>query len=815
MERSNSLPFFGTLTLAVTITLAGCANLRIDPSGQSLFTTTPPGAAPTPSAGPTATLPAVPQSPGVAVSPRRVIAQVGTEVVLVSTVYGNDGLPDANQQMEWLLAPDSAGYLVTPSGRDASCFFGAFPNQARKVTNHYAVGSTLNQAMTITRGTASAADDVQLAEGQSWIVVASPTEGSSYVSAFAPQIADWSRHLDSATIHWVDAQWTPPPAAVNPVGTRGTLTTAVMRQSDGTPVQGWKVRYEIVAGPPAGFTPDGASIIEVVTDDLGQSTAEIIQTQPATGTNQIKVDLIRPAELAFSDQQPLLIGSTVVERTWTSPDISLVVSGPAQTALNSVSTYRIQVSNPGSLATRDVQVTAEVPAGFSFVGSLPESTSARPNLSWQISEIPTGQTQTVEVRLRAEEITTANFCANVRTGEGLAAQDCATTTVTAPSVEVTIQGPQQAQVGDTVNYQITVLNRGTAAAAGLVVIDRFDPGFLYEDANGRIESPTPIESDVEDVPAGGSRIVTVPFRAVRQGRHCQNIEIRGANDSILATSQLCVDITAAPEPQRPPLTVNKVGPTAAQVDETVQFTIEIRNDGRVPVSDVRIVDEYPLSLEPLRASEGFADTGELIWEIPTLLPGQSRRYVVECQCMAAETRACTTVSVTAAASPSISREVCLEIRAAGSGGGNETATTFSPPHRDGAVNANPSLSAGIFCSREEVAAGTEFDYWVVLTNVGETPLFNLEIQVDLPANVSLVEAEQSPTRLVDETDGKVLFEPLAELRPLGDRVQYRLRVKTDKASAGTVAKAILRVTDKDSPHAAIAEVTTNVITSRP
>src|SRR5262249_20723408 len=149
----------------------------------------------------------------------------------------------------------------------------------------------------------------------------------------------------TSAVYWVDAQWAFPPPAVNPIGTRHTFTTIVTRHTDREPVVGWRVRYEISSGPDAGFAPDGAKMVEVLTNDLGQASAEISQLHPGPGTNQITIQVIRPAEEAGGERLVLGTGSTT--KTWTSPDIALRMAGPAQAAVGSTATYRINVTNPG------------------------------------------------------------------------------------------------------------------------------------------------------------------------------------------------------------------------------------------------------------------------------------------------------------------------------------------------------------------------------------------------------------------------------------------------------------------------------------
>src|SRR5205814_825687 len=82
-----------------------------------------------------------------------------------------------------------------------------------KIDSRYAINSTLFHPMTLDRGTPVPTDDVLVQSGQAWVTVTSPTEGTSRVTVFAPQVYGWDRRQQTASIYWVDAQWRFPPPA--------------------------------------------------------------------------------------------------------------------------------------------------------------------------------------------------------------------------------------------------------------------------------------------------------------------------------------------------------------------------------------------------------------------------------------------------------------------------------------------------------------------------------------------------------------------------------------------------------------------------
>ncbi|MCU0664873.1 MAG: hypothetical protein MUC50_21435, partial [Myxococcota bacterium] len=112
---------------------------------------------------------------------------------------------------------------------------------------------------------------------------------------YAPGIYDWSKHKVFATKQWYDITWQCPPPATNPVGSTHEFVTMVTRHSDGTPLEGYEVTYQVLDGPGASF--DTGATTTVRTDATGAARVSLPQTAPAEGTNNIQIDIVRPADI--------------------------------------------------------------------------------------------------------------------------------------------------------------------------------------------------------------------------------------------------------------------------------------------------------------------------------------------------------------------------------------------------------------------------------------------------------------------------------------------------------------------------------------
>ncbi len=245
------------------LAVGGCSSVQssgIDPSGEHVFTAPPPPTNYNPAAERFFDEP-MGQTPSddvaVQLKPREMVAPVGSEVVLVAGVCGPDGYLRTNRRLEWTIALGSVGhFVVVEQGTALDLLLGDF-NRPRKISDVYAIGSTSRSNIRLNRGACKPENVVLVLHGEGWISLTSPIEGTSNVTVMAPEVYRWDARLQSATVHWIDAQVQYPPQAINPSGGKHVLTTTVTRHSNQMPCEGWRVRYEITDGPPAGFSPDG------------------------------------------------------------------------------------------------------------------------------------------------------------------------------------------------------------------------------------------------------------------------------------------------------------------------------------------------------------------------------------------------------------------------------------------------------------------------------------------------------------------------------------------------------------------------------
>jgi len=854
----------GRAALAVCLlAVCGCAGIqspRIDPTGESFFVA-PPGAAATPAyrAGPI--LPWNDNDVAVQLFPRTMVAPVGSEVVLVAGVVGSDGYLRTNRRLDWSVAPGTVGQFVA-IGRNAftDLLVGDF-TRPRIVDAARAIGSTGRSYVRLDRGTPGVEDDVYVLRGQSWVTLTSPVEGATQVLLTAPDVAVCSARTQAATIYWIDCQWRFPPPAINPAGTKHVLTTTVTRLRSQAPCAGWIVRYQVAGGPSAGFAPHGAQAIDVPVDLTGQASAELVQTQPAPGTNTINIQVIRPAS---GMGMAMVVGKGSAVKTWTAPQVSVRKTGPATATLESAVAYQIVVSNPGDQPAHDVVLTDRAPEGLAYLRSNPPATLAGSTLEWRLGQLAPGQAQNVEVTFRAQRQGSVTNCAEVSARGGLKGRDSATTTIMASVVDVQVIGPAQAALGSEVTFDVVVTNRSQSPLAKLLIKDRFPSGMEHAAAR------SPIERDLGDLAPGQSRTVKVTFRVTQPGRLCHTVEVVGPG-TVRAAAEGCVNVLAAaaatspgsppatappakpaappvPEkplaekppaeklpadapPRRPPMSLRKTGPASRTVGEIAEFAIDITNTGDLPLVNLKVVDQYDASLRPDKATEGHKfENDSLLWTIPSLAPGRTVRLAVNCRCLAPAARACNRVTVLSGDGLRDEAEACLEIRppaetapkvsdpapakpdaAVPPDTGPVPKTAPEPPREKAPAAKTGATGAGLTITvsdlRDPVNAGKELTYEIRVTNPSPNSDHQVKLTVTLPEAMAFVPLGTSGPAEYQAQDRTVQFGPVAEIHA-GETLTYRVRVRAEKP--GTMRLRV-EMSSRGQPQPVVQEETTEVV----
>jgi uncharacterized repeat protein (TIGR01451 family) len=446
--------------------------------------------------------------------PERVLAPVGSEVVLKASICATEGYTLADQKVEWMLGRNGVGQFVEVSGKGL-----LHPPllpwaKGSKVDNYLAHGYTATGPLCITRGTPDPTDDVNINRGDAWISVTSANEGVSHVTAFTPAVESWDQRKASATIYWIDVQWTFPPPSVNSSGRGETLTTLVTRQSDGSPIEGWIVRYAVAdGGPPS----------EVRTGPDGRASVDVAPTAAGAASSRIDVQLIRPAGYGGGDAPRLIIGSGTTIVNWTgasqpylSPGVEqppssappiqstpaqpmpqnpitpqpqlpsatparleLDVRGPSQAAVGGTAQFQVVIRNVGDSTASGVSLTAQLDPGL-----VSPNNPTSDKIGYNVGTLGPRETRQIDLPFQVNK--SGQLCHEVAVefsgGAPVTKRSCLTGIEGAPQrearLEVQMAGDLQRAVGETATFRVVVKNIGQTPLTNIEVIEEYPPAAL-------------------------------------------------------------------------------------------------------------------------------------------------------------------------------------------------------------------------------------------------------------------------------------------------------------------------------------------------
>lgn len=451
-----------------------------------------------------------PSAASIELEPKTDVNPVQSQHVLIATVRDERGRPLHSRTVVWMI--EGVGSIVEV---DES---GIRRQRGYVMDNKRAVSHTNRSSHTFTRGNDNPADDFTTTEGQTWLVITSPVEGTTHITAYAPGIFNWDDHKAFAVKHWMDVAWDFPPDAENPVGVDHTFVTRVTRPSDGSPIQGAQVNYRIRSGPAGSFN---AAEGRTVTGPDGTAPIVLRQAQPQEGVNEVEIQIVQPGR---DGGEPRVLATHVARKTWVRPAaLTMEMQAPAQILICDPLPYRILVTNRGGMPARNVRILNELPEGLVAIVDGREVRAVQAT----IDTLAPGQSREVPFQARALRLGTINNRA-VALGEGsvVMAEAQAQTLVNKPVLEVAMNAPQNRFIGRPLPYQVRIANTGDVPATEVRAVVTLPPGVRFQSAaqNGT-HSGNNVTWNIGRLEPG--QVVTLDMLAspTREGEHPASVSV--------------------------------------------------------------------------------------------------------------------------------------------------------------------------------------------------------------------------------------------------------------------------------------------------
>ncbi len=566
-------------------------------------------------------------------TPTRIVAPVGGEVVLLAGVCGEDGYLVSGEPIEWMLSPDSVGEIIEVGddmkGKRKSFFASKSMKPAvEKLDVDFARGRTSAEAGRITRGSMRESDDLIVKKGQTWVSLTSPTEGMSRVTVLAPDSDVWDRRRQTATIYWIDASWQFPGPQSLRVGEPATLVTQVKKSEGYAPATNWIVKYRLLTEGFGQFltnNPNALGGTDVRVDQDGKAFAQLVNPTGKPGTAVVGIEVARPADPdAKMPELPLAKGQTMI--TWSAPVLNLKVNGNDTSSVNQPVDYTVTLANAGDMAAENVKLVMDLKNPALQAAFLRETPTARANLgaTWDIGTIPARHVfeAVIQITPTAEAAFTIDFVASA-TGQQ---NQLASMPLLAVRPQLGLrftpaQGSEQVEVNQPVVFDIVATNSGKQTIDNLTLLIDSDPGLQHENGSNRVQLP------IRYLSAGQSQRVGVRYIARKPGQLSAKMvaQINGVSVGEPTSAFVRVIEPVLRQPAMKVQLVPQSGNTSLAPGAVTGVNAVVQNRGQTLLTNIQVVVEYESSLELTSVSAGGDNrpmNRMVAWPVAQLEPGK-------------------------------------------------------------------------------------------------------------------------------------------------------------------------------------------------
>jgi uncharacterized repeat protein (TIGR01451 family) len=473
--------------------------------------------------------------------------------------------------------------------------------------------------------------------------------------------------------------------AVNVDEQANLVTVKTLASSDSTPAEGDTVTFDITVtndGPndatnvsltdllPAGLTATAANggITQGSYDSatglwtIGSLANGATATLTLEGTVDVGsggATITNVTTAAMGDQpDPSTVGDDLTESVGSVNDADLVtvktlVSGDDTPAEGDTVVFQILVTNNGAAQATNVSLTDSLPAGLTYTADSSVGGAYDPATGiWTIGTLASGATATLTIEGTVDVGEGGNTITNITTaatgdqpdpstaGDDLEEAVIVDDAADLVTVKTLISGDSTPAVGDTVTFQIVVVNNGSAQATNVSLTDSLPTGITYSantTSQGAYDSATGIWT-IGTLEDGEAATLTLSgtVDASQAGMTVTNVTTAATGDQ-LDPSSVGDDLDEAVDvdPVTNLITVKTLasGTSTPAEGDTVTFDITVTNDGPNDATNVTLTDLLPAGLTATAANGGITqgsyDSVSGLWTIGSLANGANATLTLE------------------------------------------------------------------------------------------------------------------------------------------------------------------------------------------
>lgn len=381
----------------------------------------------------------------------------------------------------------------------------------------------------------------------------------------------------------------------------------------------------------------------------------------------------------------------------------------------------------------NIRVTDHLPGGATYVRSDPPARVNGDHLTWNLNPMDSGQELKIRVWLQADKVATLSSCATVSADP----RTCASLNIGFANLTVKKSGPETAQVGSVINYDIVVVNKGTTEAHDVVVTDTIPEGLQSSDGQKTLTFK------VGDLAPNQPRSIPVSLKAVTRGRHCNTVAVASSNAG-KAADEICTTVL------QPGLNLIKTGDQERFLGRRAAYRIQLHNTGDTTLTNVVVTDTVPETTSLVSAEGAVINGNQAVWRIESLAPSERKTFDL---LLTSTTpgRHCDVATVTA-------------------GGGLQDRAEFCTVWR-----GIPAVLLEVTDDPDPIQVGEEATYTIRVTNQGTADLTQIAVSAQFQPQMAPLSSPQGSV-----SGQEVKFPMVGRLEPK-QSLTYTVRVQGVKA----------------------------------
>lgn len=416
-----------------------------------------------------------------------------------------------------------------------------------------------------------------------------------------------------------------------------------------------------------------------------------------------------------------------------SPELKIEKIAPAEAEVGEPVVYAILIRNVGGSTAKDVVVEDRIPRGTQLEGTIPQAYLNDGKLSWQLGTIEPGAERKIQLKVVPMEAGQIGSVATV----SFAAAVSATIKVNSPKLSISMSGPQEAAIGEPMNFHFKLKNSGQSTAKSVFLRAVLPVGLTHPGGND-------LEYESGMIGPGEEKDVHLVVQAEKEGRYVINAQV--TNDGRAhAETQAAMNIIKSR------LEISRTGTESRFVGRSAPFVLRVTNTSTDELRGVTLQETVPPAVELSAVPAGAqwdVRSRLLTWRLEQLRPGEFRELNVAYTPRTAGDHRGTLVAMDGAGNKS-TLETVLSAK-----GFSELTPHYQIDQRTVMVNERVTLQ-------------------VTLENAGTAASRNVRAQFILPEGVEFISA-QGPGEF-KSTGHQVVFAPLGEFTP-GSKETFHLAV---------------------------------------